>query len=69
MTTARFGIIFLPGSLTVFADLCRETEANGFDRLGVADSQSVFRELHVALTLGAGGRGRPAIVSTEALDE
>ena len=53
MTTARFGIVFLPGSLTLFGDLCREAEANGFDWLGVADSQSVFRELYVALTLAA----------------
>jgi 5,10-methylenetetrahydromethanopterin reductase len=53
MTAARFGIVFLPGSLTGFGDLCREAEANGFDWLGVADSQSVFRELYVALTLAA----------------
>src|SRR3989304_1469608 len=53
MTTARFGIVLLPGSLTVFGDLCRETEANGFDWLGGAGPQSVFRELYVALTLAA----------------
>ena len=51
--TARFGIVFLPESLTDFGGLCRETEAAGFDWLGVADSQSVFRELYVALTLAA----------------
>jgi 5,10-methylenetetrahydromethanopterin reductase len=51
--TARFGIVFLPDSLTGFGELCRETEAQGFDWLGVADSQSVFRELYVALTLAA----------------
>jgi 5,10-methylenetetrahydromethanopterin reductase len=51
--TARFGIVFLPESLTGFGELCRETEAQGFDWLGVADSQSVFRELYVALTLAA----------------
>jgi 5,10-methylenetetrahydromethanopterin reductase len=49
--TARFGIVFLPESLRGFGELCRETEAQGFDWLGVADSQSVFRELYVALTL------------------
>jgi len=53
MTTARFGIVFLPESLTGFGALCGEAEANGFDWLGVADSQSVFRELYVALTLAA----------------
>ncbi|HSB43274.1 MAG TPA: LLM class flavin-dependent oxidoreductase [Methylomirabilota bacterium] len=51
--TTRFGIVFLPDSLTGFGELCRETEAQGFDWLGVADSQSVFRELYVALTLAA----------------
>jgi len=50
---ARFGIVFLPESLAGFGDLCREAEASGFDWLGVADSQSVFRELYVALTLAA----------------
>jgi len=49
----RFGIVFLPESLAGFGDLCREAEASGFDWLGVADSQSVFRELYVALTLAA----------------
>jgi 5,10-methylenetetrahydromethanopterin reductase len=51
--TARFGIVFLPESLPGFGELCRETEAAGFDWLGVADSQSVFRELYVALTVAA----------------
>src|SRR5437763_15449220 len=50
---ARFGIVFLPESLHGFGDLCREAEECGFDLLGVADSQSVFRELYVALTLAA----------------
>ena len=55
MTTARarYGIVLLPGSLAGFGDLCREVEDTGFDLLGVADSQSVFRELYVALTLAA----------------
>jgi 5,10-methylenetetrahydromethanopterin reductase len=49
----RFGIVFLPESLATFGELCREAEASGFDWLGVADSQSVFHELYVALTLAA----------------
>src|SRR5581483_1762630 len=48
---ARFGIVFLPERFDGWGDLCRETEDAGFDWLGVADSQSVFRELYVALTL------------------
>ena len=50
---ARFGIVFLPESLHEFGGLCREAEAAEFDWIGVADSQSVFHELYVALTLAA----------------
>jgi 5,10-methylenetetrahydromethanopterin reductase len=50
---ARFGITLLPESLAEFGPLCRAVEEDGFDLLGVADSQSVFRELYVALTLAA----------------
>lgn len=50
---ARFGIVFLPESLAGFGALCRETEAAGFEWIGVADSQSVFRELYVGLTVAA----------------
>ncbi len=53
MTAPRFGIVFLPESLAGFGRLCHEAEDAGFDWLGVADSQSVFRELYVALTLAA----------------
>ena len=49
----RFGIVFLPESLLGFGDLCREAEDDGFEWLGVADSQSVFRELYVSLALAA----------------
>src|SRR5260370_2921312 len=50
---ARFGIVFLPETLTGWGDLCREAEDTGFEWLGGADSQSVFLELYVALTLAA----------------
>ncbi len=50
---ARFGVVLLPESLAGFGALCRDAEEHGFDLLGVADSQSVFRELYVALTLAA----------------
>ena len=53
MTGARFGIVFLPESLSGFGELCREAEGAGFEWLGVADSQSVFHEMYVALTLAA----------------
>jgi 5,10-methylenetetrahydromethanopterin reductase len=50
---ARFGVVLLPESLAGFGALCRDAEEYGFDLLGVADSQSVFRELYVALTVAA----------------
>ena len=53
MAGPRFGIVFLPESLDGFGALCRDAEATGFDWVGVADSQSVFHELYVALTLAA----------------
>jgi 5,10-methylenetetrahydromethanopterin reductase len=53
LTTARFGIVVLPETLAGFGALCRDVEAQGFAWLGVADSQSVFSELYVSLTLAA----------------
>jgi hypothetical protein len=41
---ARFGVVLLPESLAGFGALCRQAEENGFELLGVADSQSVFRD-------------------------
>jgi len=45
--------VLLPESIGGFGALCRDAEESGFDLLGVADSQSVFRELYVALTVAA----------------
>src|SRR5262245_19900369 len=53
MPRARWGVVLLPESIGGFGALCREAEDSGFDLLGVADSQSVFRELYVALTVAA----------------
>jgi 5,10-methylenetetrahydromethanopterin reductase len=58
MGGARFGIVFLPESLGGFGELCREAENLGFEWVGVADSQSVFHELYVALTLAATSTSR-----------
>ena len=41
----RFGLILLPEVLSEFGPTCREAEDAGFELLGVADSQSVFREV------------------------
>ena len=50
--------MFLPESLGGFGELCREAENLGFEWVGVADSQSVFHELYVALTLAATSTSR-----------
>lgn len=49
----RFGLILLPEVLSEFGPTCREAEDAGFELLGVGDSQSVFREVYVSLTLAA----------------
>jgi 5,10-methylenetetrahydromethanopterin reductase len=49
----RFGIVLLPEILSEFGPTCRQAEDAGFDLIGVADSQSVFREAYVSLTLAA----------------
>ena len=58
MERVRFGVVFLPESLDGFGELCREAEGLGFEWVGVADSQSVFHELYVALTLAATSTSR-----------
>ena len=49
LATWRYGFHWLDA----FGPLCRQAEDSGFDLLGVADSQSVFRELYVSLTVAA----------------
>jgi 5,10-methylenetetrahydromethanopterin reductase len=61
MGGARFGIVFLPESLDGFGALCGEAESLGFEWVGVADSQSVFHELYVALTLAATSTSRARV--------
>ncbi|MDH4144149.1 MAG: LLM class flavin-dependent oxidoreductase [Acidimicrobiia bacterium] len=49
----RCGLLVLPEDLTTFGELCRTAEEVGFDFLGVGDSQSVFRDVWVALSVAA----------------
>jgi 5,10-methylenetetrahydromethanopterin reductase len=49
----RFGITFLPGPPSQFVEWCRAVDAAGFDTLGIADSQSLYREVYVSTTLCA----------------
>jgi 5,10-methylenetetrahydromethanopterin reductase len=49
----RFGVTFLPPDPVSLIGWVRCAEAEGFDPVGIADSQSVYRELYVAATLCA----------------
>ena len=48
---ARFGIIEVPRSIASAIENAKLAEAAGFDWFGVADSQSLFRELFVTLAV------------------
>ena len=50
---ARFGITFLPNAPTEFVEWCRAAEESAFDIIGIADSQSLYREAYVCCTLCA----------------
>jgi 5,10-methylenetetrahydromethanopterin reductase len=50
---AKFGITFLPNAPSEFVEWCRTAEATGFDIIGIADSQSLYREVYVCCTLCA----------------
>ena len=49
----RCGLLLLPEDVTAFGDLCAAAEDAGFGFLGVGDSQSIFGDVYVALTLAA----------------
>ena len=49
----KFGVTLLPTSYESFRRHVRLAESVGFDCIGVADSQSLFRELVVSLTVAA----------------
>src|SRR5258706_7629065 len=53
MTTARLGLLCLPRSVTTAVADARLAEDVGFSMVGVADSQSVFRELYATRALCA----------------
>ena len=49
----KYGVTLLPTSYESFRRHVRLAESVGFDYIGVADSQSLFRELVVSLTVAA----------------
>lgn len=49
----KFGVTMLPDNLATLADRARLAEEAGFDYIGIGDSQSLFRELYVSLSVVA----------------
>ena len=49
----RFGINFLPNSAMEFIQWAKTAEDTGFDIVGVADSQSLYRDVYICEALGA----------------
>ena len=51
--TVRFGLLFMPTPPEQFARWCREADEAGFERIGIGDSQSLYRDVYVSCTLAA----------------
>ena len=51
--TVRFGITFLPNAPSELVEWVRTAEATGFEIIGIADSQSLYREVYVCAILCA----------------
>lgn len=50
----HFGVTWIVDDLRAYAELCRATEAAGFELIGVPDTQAAnYRELYVAITVAA----------------
>src|SRR5262249_12966934 len=61
MTMARLGLLCLPRSVASAVADARLAEDVGFSMVGVADSQSVFREMYATMALCAQGTRRVRI--------
>ena len=57
----RFGVNYLPGPAAETLRWAQAAEDAGFDIVGVADSQSVYRDVHTCLALVATGTSRVRI--------
>lgn len=56
-----FGISFAPNHPKEVAEWCRAAEDCGFERVGLVDSQSIYRELYVTCAAGLQATGRVSI--------
>lgn len=60
----QYGILFLPRPAATVVEKARLAEELGYDLFGLADSQTLFRELHTCLGAVAAGTEEIAIGST-----
>lgn len=51
--TVRFGLLFMPTPPAQFATWTREADEAGFERIGIGDSQSLYRDVYVSATIAA----------------
>lgn len=51
--TVRFGLLFMPTPPKQFAAWSREADEAGFERIGIGDSQSLYRDVYVACAIAA----------------
>ena len=60
----KFGVTMLPDNLETLASRARLAEEAGFDYIGIGDSQSLFRELYVSLSVVAMSTNRAMLGPT-----
>jgi 5,10-methylenetetrahydromethanopterin reductase len=56
-----FAIGFAPGHPREFSECCRAAEDLGFDKIGVVDSQSIYRDVYLSCALAAQTTSRVAV--------
>ena len=56
-----FAIGFAPGHPREFSECCRAAEDLGFDKIGVVDSQSIYRDVYLSCAVAAQATSRVAV--------
>jgi 5,10-methylenetetrahydromethanopterin reductase len=59
--TVRFGLLFMPTPPEQFSRWCHEADEAGFERIGIGDSQSLYRDVYVSCALAALNTSRALI--------
>lgn len=59
--TVRFGLLFMPTPPAQFATWTREADDAGFERIGIGDSQSLYRDVYVSAAIAAQNTERALI--------